>query len=296
MVFVVPGGGMVTIPAPWGYNFFWAIGRSASEALSAARGDLPDWSPGRAGANLMSTGLNAFMPVGGGTFAQTLTPTLFDPVIQIGENKDAFGTQLKPEPFPGQELPLSEQYWSNATNLSKKLAQITNSLFGGDAVQQGAVSFSPEWLDAVASQVFGSVGRQISNVTELPVKLFSGEDVELRDVPVIRKYTTLPSSAQETATYHDRVAQVLKAERQLKAYSEGPRADLQKARELRQDRRVLLRMTEYTKDVERQLRSLRKRLATAQATGRMEDAEVIRERMKMLRERYNDTWRRRVTN
>jgi hypothetical protein len=144
--------------------------------------------------------------------------------------------------------------------------------------------------------VFGSVGRQISNVTELPVKLFSGEDVELRDVPVVRKYTTLPSSAQETATYHDRVAQVLKAERQLKAYSEGPRADLQKARELRQDRRVLLRMTEYTKDVERQLRSLRKRLATAQATGRMEDAEVIRERMKMLRERYNDTWRRRVTN
>lgn len=296
LVFLNPvGKGVITIPAPWGYNLVWAIGQKASEGISHVRGDLPDWTLGGATADLASTAFNAFMPVGGGTLLQALSPTVLDPIVQIGENKDAFGRALKPEPFPGEVKPLSEQYWSSVSGFSKKAAQIVNSVTGGDDVTEGWGSFSPAWLDAISGQIFGSVGRQFRDVGyELPAAVFGDEELKLRKTPLARKFVAYPSSGQETAIYHDRVARVLSAEKRLQLYTEGPQQDFQKARDLRQDAASELRQVKRVKETEKVIRTLRKRQRIAESRDDKVSAERWKDQIEREREKFNQAWKRMV--
>jgi hypothetical protein len=304
IVVMTPWGGAVAIPAPWGYNAIWGIGRTMSEALSASQGDLPGWTAGDAGYDLMMTFLTAFSPVQGGSLLQFVAPTVFDPLAQIAENKTPFGEKLRPELFPGQVKPESEQYWANASNFSKAATRLVNEFTGGDDVTPGwaektpglGLLLNPHHLDAVFSQVTGAVGRQTMDVLGLPQQVFGEDDLDWRRVPVARKFTAFPSSAQETAVYHDRVAQVLDVKRRLAAYSEGPRMDREKARELRRESTGLLRMEGYTEDAEKQLKSLRKRMQLAEGRGDAAAAKLMKDRMEAVRKRYNETWLRRVSN
>jgi hypothetical protein len=229
------------------------------------------------------------MPIHGATFAQSITPSALRPITQIAENKDAFGQTLKPEPFPGQVIPQTEQHWANTSEVSKLIADVL--AIGGDDVTSGFIDVSPAWIDRIASELTGSVGRQVLTLTSLPFKLAEGE-AEVRDFPIVRKFWAFPSNAQDTAIYHDRVSQVLEMDRRLAAYSEGPRRDLEKARELR--REPLLRLVPQVKDVEKQLKSLRLRLKAAEARDDKEGVKRYKERMELVRKRFNDRWERQV--
>ena len=93
------------------------------------------------------------------------------------------------------------------------------------------------------------------------------KEFEPEQLPVIRKFTAFPTSGQETAVYHDRVAQVMDAQRRMSAYTEGARRNPEEARALRQESGELLRMADYTKDVEKQLKSIRQRMRLAESRG-----------------------------
>lgn len=294
LVFMNPfGGHAVLIPAPWGYNVFWRMGQVISEGIEASQGNMRGWTPGGAALDMTSVIFNAFMPIHGPTLAQTLTPSPLRPLTQIVENKDAFGQKLKPEPFPGQVIPETQQYWSNASAASKMLTELLGRGTGGDDVTSGLIDISPAWTDAIAKELTGAVGRQILTLTSLPFKAAAGE-AEVRDMPVLRKFVAFPSDAQETAMYHDRVAQVLDAERRLAAYMEGPRRDVERAQELRREAAPLLQMGPQVKDVERQLKSLRTRLKAAEARGDQMQVETIKEKMELVRQRFNQKWEQRV--
>ena len=291
------GPSYFTVPAPWGYNLFWYIGQKLSEGIAVQGGYGPKgWTPAKAGWDIALTGYNAFMPVQGGTVAQALSPTVFDPIIQIAENKDAFGRQLRPEPFPGEVKPRTEQHWSNASDFSVSAAKLIGAMTGGDDVTAGGIDLSPEWLDAIGEQALGSVGRQLKDfgwdfslAPALGLKEFEPEQL-----PVIRKFTAFPTSGQETAIYHDRVAQVMDAQRRMSAYTEGARRNPEQARALRQESGELLRMADYTKDVEKQLKSIRQRMRLAESRGDSAGVKMLKDRMDLLRKRYNDTFERRV--
>lgn len=302
IVLMTPWAGAVTIPAPWGYNAIWAVGRTISEAISAQMGDLPGWTAGKAGYDLAMTFFNAFNPISGGTLAQVVAPTILDPLAQIAENKTPFGETLRPELFPGQVKPESEQYWASASGFSKNATSWINWATGGDEVTSGwaedlpvlGLLTNPHHMDAVLGQIFGATGRQLRDIGEVPFKAFGEDDMELRDFPIIRKFATFPTQAQSNAVYHDRVAQVLDVKRRLAAYSEGPRKDIEKARELRKSAAPLLRMVSYTDEAEKQLTSIRKRMRLAEGRGDAAAAKALKDRMDLLRQRYNTTWLRRV--
>jgi GGDEF domain-containing protein len=294
LVFVNPfGKGLITIPAPWGYNVVWQVGQKIGEMGSHAMGDLPEWSAWDSAADLASTTFDAFMPINGGTLLQTLSPTVFDPFVQIGENKDAFGRALKPEPFPGEIKPESEQYWRTVSDFSRKATEIVNEWTGGDKVVEGGISFSPEWLDAIGGQVFGSVGRQIKDMSELPFKLGT-DDLELQQVPIARKLFTVGNAGQETARYYENVARIFTAQRQLEAYSEGPLKNSAAVQKLRQNNKQELGLVRQAEDVERQRKALRKSLNGAIARGDSRTEKVLRERITQLQQRFNESYTRRV--
>ena len=291
------GPSYFTVPAPWGYNLFWYIGQKLSEGIAVQGGYGPKgWSPAKAGWDIALTGYNAFMPVQGGTVAQALSPTVFDPIFQIAENKDAFGRQLRPEPFPGEVKPRTEQYWGNASDFSVAAAKLIGAMTGGDDVTAGGIDLSPEWLDAIGEQALGSVGRQLKDFgwdfTLAPA--LGLKEFEPEQLPVIRKFTAFPTSGQETAVYHDRVAQVMDAQRRMSAYTEGARRNPEEARALRQESGELLRMADYTKDVEKQLKSIRQRMRLAESRGDSAGTKMLKDRMDLLRKRYNETFERRV--
>lgn len=291
------GPSYFTVPAPWGYNLFWYIGQKLSEGIAVQGGYGPKgWSPAKAGWDIAFTGYNAFMPVQGETVAQALSPTVFDPIFQIAENKDAFGRQLRPEPFPGEVKPRTEQYWGNASDFSVAAAKLIGAMTGGDDVTAGGIDLSPEWLDAIGEQALGSVGRQLKDFgwdfTLAPA--LGLKEFEPEQLPVIRKFTAFPTSGQETAVYHDRVAQVMDAQRRMSAYTEGARRNPEEARALRQESGELLRMADYTKDVEKQLKSIRQRMRLAESRGDSAGTKMLKDRMDLLRKRYNETFERRV--
>lgn len=291
------GPSYFTVPAPWGYNLFWYIGQKLSEGIAVQGGYGPKgWTPAKAGWDIAFTGYNAFMPVQGETVAQALSPTVFDPIIQIAENKDAFSRQLRPEPFPGEVKPRTEQHWSNASDFSVSAAKLIGAMTGGDDVTAGGIDLSPEWLDAIGEQALGAVGRQLKDFgwdfTLAPA--LGLKEFEPEQLPVIRKFTAFPTSGQETAIYHDRVAQVMDAQRRMSAYTEGARRNPEEARALRQESGELLRMADYTKDVEKQLKSIRQRMRLAESRGDSAGVKMLKDRMDLLRKRYNDTFERRV--
>ena len=148
----------------------------------------------------------------------------------------------------------------------------------------------------IGGQIFGALGKSLVDMGALPGRLLGDEEVDLRRVPVLRKYTAFPSNAQENAVYHDRAAQVLTADKVLRAYEEGPRADPKKAVQFRRENRKLLNMVEQTKDVDRQLKSLRKRMKLAENRGDQNAAKRFRDRMDTVRARYNEAWLRRVAS
>jgi hypothetical protein len=294
LVFVNPiGKGLITIPAPWGYNAIWGIGREIGRAISHATGDLPNWSPWDSASNIGSSLFDAFMPVGGGTLLQTLSPTVLDPFVAIEENKNAFGQTLRPEPYPGQLVPPSEQYFRNVSNFSRKAAAIVNEWTGGDKVTAGWGSFSPENLDVIAAQIFGSLGRQIKDFAAIPTSIASGK-LELSRAPVVRKFYTEAGTTQEPAIYHDNVAQILGAKRLVKEYSEGPNSDDKKLARVQQDRAAVLRMVPQVEDVERQIRSIRKAIRNNRNDPQTES--ILRDRIVQLQKRFNTSYSRRVEN
>ena len=297
LVFLNPfGGSSITIPAPWGYNTVWAIGQKISEAFSSANGDLPDWSALGAAADLASTAFNAFMPISGGTFLQVLSPTFFDPLVMIGENKDAFGADLRPEPFPNEKRPYSQQYWSTVSDFSKVAAREINELFGGDEIKPGLIDFSPEWLDVIAAQIGGSAWRTVKQAGyDVPKGLLTEEDLELREVPIARKLVTAKSNVEDSILYHDRVSQVLTLEKQINHYSEpGQNRDVQRARELREENQQLYSLVPLVKLTESRLRHFRKLRRNAESRGDTARAKTYKDKITEIQEDFNKRFRQRV--
>lgn len=296
LVFLNPTGvgpKFVTLPAPWGYNVVWGIGRRIGEML---RGK-PGWTPAGAATATIKDMLHAFNPIEGGTWAQTITPTLLRPLVMIGENKNWTGEMpLRPEPFPGQEKPDSQLYWSTTSATSKWVAENVNGLFGGDRVtSSGWPDISPTTLDVWFGSMFGALGKTMRDTFELPKMILDpATELEVSKVPVLRKFTTSATSRLDAAMYHDRAAQVMGAAQRLGQYEDGPNRDLAKARDLRESERTLLGLAPAVKDAERQLKSLRQRVALAEARG--DDGRVgeLRAQMRAVRERFNQVWERRV--
>lgn len=296
MIFLNPTGvgpKWVMLPAPWGYNFFWRLGQQLSMMKRQPRG----WSPAGAAGDLVQTALGAFNPIGGGTVLQTLTPSLLRPLTMIAENKDWTGDRpLRPTQFPGDPKPYSELYWSSTSPFSKALAEHLNALFGGDKVtSSGLMDISPTSIDAWVGTLLGATGQTVSRFAQVPFDLTDPtREFDVWRQPVLRKFSAAPSSALDSATYHDRVSQIAMLEHRLKEYQDGPNKDLEKERALRAENRGLLALSSQAKDVEKQLKSLRQRVAVATAQGRDEQVRTLRDRMKLIMQQFNESFERRV--
>lgn len=288
-VFTIPGTGrFLTIPAPWGFNVPWVAGTKIGEMLQKE-----DFSFAEAGTSMFKTALNAFIPFYSGSVLQSLSPTLLDPYVMIRENIDPFGNPLRPEKFPNQMIADSQLYWSSASTVSRTMAEFLNSVSGGDKVKSGLLDFSPNVVDMWANSLFGALGKQAMLLGSLTEKIATdrADDIELADVPIVRKLLPTTKHSIDPMKYHQNVADVLTLKAQIKEYR---RTDPDYVRELLEKNSGLRKMFAMTASTEARLNRLRTLRKNAIRNGDREREKLLDEKIKELQARYNDVFKERV--
>ena len=188
LILMIPnsGGRYVSLPLPYGYNVFWHLGNISSDFALGKK------SAGQTASRLVETTLESFNPIGGArNLLASVTPTLFQPVVDFYTNQDWAGRPIMPSDFPGDPSPTppSEKYFSSVSSVSKGITDTINEFTGGNKVRAGLLSVSPEVLDYSASYLFGAVGSTILRLIDLPVKAINpNEEIGLNDLPLVRRF------------------------------------------------------------------------------------------------------------
>jgi hypothetical protein len=202
--FVIPYGDKkyIAIPMPLGFNIIPSFGRRVAEFVMSN-----DKNVGKTVFDMGNMILDGFNPLGSATFAQTLSPTLTDPIIALAENKDFAGKPIARDdvnslnPTPGYT-----RAKDNASALSKGLAYTVNLLSGGSEFKKGVVSPTPDQIDYLIGQVTGGVGREVLKVEKAIGATVKGEDLATFNIPIVgRMIGDVKQKTVETSRFYDNI-------------------------------------------------------------------------------------------
>jgi hypothetical protein len=202
--FVIPYGDKkyIAIPMPLGFNVFPSFGRRVAEFAMSDNKNV-----GKAVFDMGSMIMDAFNPLGSATFAQTLAPTLVDPIVALAENKDFSGKPISKDdlnslnPTPGYT-----RAKDNASAVSTGLAYAINFLSGGTDFKKGVISPTPDQIDYLIGQVTGGVGREALKIEKTIGALSSGDELATANVPVIgRMLGDIKQKTVETSRFYENV-------------------------------------------------------------------------------------------
>ena len=283
------GGLYVKIPAPWVYNSFWRMGGILGE-LSADKRDMASVP-----VDMGLLAMNTFNPMQSASLLQSLSPTALDPFVQAVENKNFAGNPIKPTSFPGAAaLPESQLYGNSTHKAYVGLAQTLNALTGGDVAKSGFIDISPGAIHNYVNFFTAGVGKAAGQVYELGALPFNDKEFEVKGVPILSTYAIAPGSQVDVQLYHDRVAQVLQAQKAVDLYGKGKTRDIEKQRESRIKYVKELRMVSQVKDVERQLKSIRVRIRAAQGRKDTKRVEALKKNLISVQQKFNKAYERRM--
>lgn len=283
-------GDFVRIPAPWVYNVAWRTGGLLGEMLSQVK------TPQDGLLDIAAMTMTTFNPLGKpGSLAQAISPTGFDPFMQILENKNFAGNPIGPEGFPGASKKAnSELIWNNTPKGYQSIARFVNEATGGSAVESGAIDLKPGDYQILVNFLTGSLGRFMADAT-FGVKEALDKDFEgMRDIPIVKEFFSDPYDPLKSQKYHTNVAGIYGAHKLEQLYSKGPDRDLIKLQEVRKNRGKELQMYSQAQDVERQLKSLRVRLRVAQNRGDAAKEKELRDRIGKIQERFNNVYQQKM--
>jgi hypothetical protein len=202
--FVIPYGDKkyIAIPMPLGFNIIPSFGRRVAEFVMSN-----DKNVGKTVFDMGNMILDGFNPLGSATFAQTIAPTLADPIIALAENKDFAGKPISRDdinslnPTPGYT-----RGKDNASALSTGLAYAVNLLSGGTEFKKGVVSPTPDQIDYLIGQVTGGVGREVLKVEKAIGSVAKGEELATFNIPIVgRMIGDVKQKTVETSRFYDNI-------------------------------------------------------------------------------------------
>lgn len=273
MIFMRPGqkGKYIKIPLPWGYNVFWTVGSQIGDAFTKKGYNVTE-SLG----TIMSAIVGAFNPLQSSTLLQTISPTVADPFVQVGENKTWYGAPLMPEnnPFAKVKKPQSELYWPSARKISVVTAKSLNKITGGNYIRPGAMDISPEVLDLIWDTFTGSAGRFAVDALSLPAEVMK-DDTSLSKIPFARRVMGEKSDYGDRTSYRKNIAHVYQLVDEIKAFPK-------KARSLKKDKTY--RLYKRAKNTDSTLRKFKKAMKAAKDQDRKKN---LQERINKIEQNFN---------
>lgn len=244
-------GRAVTIPMPYGYNFFASVGRKMSEAAFRK-----NYSPLRSATDLVNIAFDAFSPTGqSGSMLQFVAPTIADPFVQWAENKAFHGGPLRREQLPfGPPKPEYQMGFKSTSAPAKWLAETLNDLTGGNEVRPGFINMNPAMFDFAVTSLAGGAGRTYLQAFNLPIKTIAGDEIQPREVPFVNIFSGAKPEYQTERKFYENIREVERARDELKHY----RSDSAMTREIRERSGAEIRLAGRAKFTLASLEALRK--------------------------------------
>jgi hypothetical protein len=201
---IIPTGGgkYITIPMPLGFNVIPNTGRILTEwALSGF-----DRTPERA-VQMATAFFEMFNPIGNaGLSIQTIAPTIVDPLVALGENRDWTGAPIARKDFNSLDpTPGYTRAKDTASWFSKELSYYLNLASGGTEFAPGAFSPTPDQLDYLVGQIFGGLAREGMKVEQTAAALVTGQELPPYKIPLVGRFygDTAGSSATSSRFYNN---------------------------------------------------------------------------------------------
>jgi hypothetical protein len=184
------GKGITTIPLPWMFNVYYAIGNA-----------LADIEHGRdkteAALNVVVAVMDSFNPLGSEysedgvrMFLKNIMPNLLDPAVQIGLNETWYGTKLGKDQYPGGTVPDVERHWESVNPFIETIADTVYKWTGGkgdiDLDPWYSVDVNPEHIELMLQFLTGGIGALITNTAHVIDAKLKGEKVPAHKVPFKR--------------------------------------------------------------------------------------------------------------
>jgi hypothetical protein len=291
--FVIPigNGKYVAIPLPLGYNVIPNTARLLTQdVIRAVQGKKV--KPTETVFKIFESLLSAFNPIGNAGWSfQTFAPTLADPFVALGENRDYTGKKIAREDFNSLDpTPGFTRYKESSTAFSRGLAEFMNSMSGGTKDAPGKFSPTPDQIDYLIGQIFGGVGREAMKIERTVRSQITGEELPPSAIPLAGRFygDTKGSSAVSNAFYenlrdmnvHENTVKGMRKRKEnvQEYYRENPEA----------------RMFEEAGRVEREIQTLRKRRRElVEKKAPKENVRAIEERITARMKRFNDKVRQR---
>lgn len=263
----------VTVPMPYGYNFFASVGRKMSEGIFRE-----NHSPVSSAVDLAAVFFDAFSPVGqAGSALQFLSPTIADPLVQWSENKNFAGNPMKREQSPfGVAKPEYQMGFKSTSAPAKWLAEFLNDATGGNEVRPGFIDTNPAMFDFAVSSIAGGAGRTYLQAFSLPIKAAQDAEIQAREVPFVNIFLSAKPEYQTERKFYQNLRSVNLAEAELKNF----RGDSEKRAELR-DEYGELKLSGRAKFVSNIMANIRKRERAIEKSN----PDDKREKLKELEER-----------
>jgi len=177
--------GYVSIPLPLGFNLLPTIGRLSMETVTNGFTDQP-LHVGKKGGELLATLMDTFNPLGSsGSPFQMAAPSVADPLVALGENKDWTGKQIYQEDISGlRRTPGHTRSKDTATLWAIGISKMFNWATGGSDYVPGMVSPNPDAIDYLIGQATGGIGREfVAKPSQAIRSLTTGEELPTYKYP-----------------------------------------------------------------------------------------------------------------
>ena len=280
MIFMSPDGkNYIKIPLPFGYSFLHNLGANGAELVMGIKeaGGVRKKDVGEFAADMFGSLLGNFSPIstGGGSLtgvAINAVPTVLKIGADLAINENFFGGSIYNKPREeGQSLSSVARY--STPEGYKAIAEWLNSVSGGTGKIAGDVNFSAEAIEYLVNQAIGGAGKFAFNLFDLGTKGATGKEIEVKDIPLLRKVLGEPNKFADLGDYYDRVPKVSTAEAQLKDSNFVELKSLQKKYPVETNYAVIA----AKKQAESRLREInkRKKLITRQSGDRDETQDEM---------------------
>jgi hypothetical protein len=276
-------GDYIAFPMPLGFHVIPGVSRILTEWTLSGFNDTA-----RRVTDLTGLFLDAFNPIGNaGWSVQTITPTILDPLVALGENKDWTGKPISKEDlFSLRPTPGYTRAREGANALSTSLAEFLNYASGGTKHQPGVLSPTPEQIEYLVGQAFGGVGREAMKLATTVEKTATGEELPPYKIPLYGRFVgETKSSAAESNRFYKNMERLNRLDLEIK----GRRKDREPIGDFMKENpeaRLLPMANKTYKDVQA-LRKRRKELLERDAPKESIQAveKQITRRMQVLNER-----------
>ena len=229
-------GKRFTIPKPYGWSFFYDLGRSMAHVMKNKN------AIGDESVAVASSFLGNFSPVGNPIPSNKLDwrdavagvmPTIFKPAVQIAVNRTSFGSPLRPENSNKPNQPDSEKAFRKTRGgFYDDIAKGLNSATGGDVATSGLIDVSPEHLKLMATFLTGGSGRFLTDSYGTGGEVLSGDGVAWENAPIVRMFYRTTDVDDYRARFYQQADEVKTLQEKVSTYKKAGEQD--KVRAIRQ--------------------------------------------------------------